>query len=355
MRVDEAKWIARQWVAKWRTTESATDAGFLGAFFHGSVNGWAADALVPVGSDVDVMLVFATAPPVKPGKFIYRDLLLEVSTLPWDALGSPEHLLGRYNLAGSFSVPSIIADPTGELTRLNRVVIEQFAQRRWVVRRLADAQANVLRHLQRLDTCAPLHDQVTSWLFGTGVMTHVLLVAGLRNPTVRTRYRAVKDLLDTYGMPALYATLLEFVGCRQLSPTHVQRHLTALGPLFDTAAAAMRSPFPFGADITPGARSIAIEGSRALIQQHEHQEAVFWIVATYSRCLKVLEVDAPDQLPRFANAYRALLADLGIDKAADLHARSRRVVVYLPTLMEAAEAIVAANPHIPVEPTSTQP
>ena len=95
MRVDEAKWIARQWVAKWRTTESATDAGFLGAFFHGSVNGWAADALVPVGSDVDVMLVFATAPPVKPGKFIYRDLLLEVSTLPWDALGSPEHLLGR--------------------------------------------------------------------------------------------------------------------------------------------------------------------------------------------------------------------------------------------------------------------
>jgi hypothetical protein len=58
---------------------------------------------------------------------------------------------------------------------------------------------------------------VTAWLFATGVTTHVLLVAGLKNPTVRQRYVATRELLADYGRVDFYETLLELLGCAQMS------------------------------------------------------------------------------------------------------------------------------------------
>jgi hypothetical protein len=53
---------------------------------------------------------------------------------------------------------------------------------------------------------------VTAWLFPTGVTTHVLLTADLRNLTVRLRYPAVRELLVAYGQPEFYEELLALLG-----------------------------------------------------------------------------------------------------------------------------------------------
>ena len=344
MLVKDAKTIARQWVL-----ERASEApGFFGAFYAGSTNWLPDDAILPPTSDLDLWVVLDDpTPPEKLGKLRYQGALLEVSYLPRDQLGSPESILGDYHMAGSFRAPSIIADPSGQLTRLQVAVSKDYARRRWVRKRCEHARDRVLRNLQALSESEPFHDHVASWLFATGVTTHVLLVAGLKNPTVRRRYLAVRELLADYGRLDFYEALLELLGCAQMSRVRAEHHLAALADAFDAAKLVIRTPFFFAADISDTARPIAIDGSRELIESGYHREAIFWMVATYSRCQKVFHHDAPVELrDRHSPGYRQLLGDLGITSFADLQQRGEQIKSFLPRVWEVAEAIMAANPGI---------
>lgn len=344
MKSEEAKAAAARWVQD----VAAKTPGFAGAFLHGSIVGMADDAPLAPSSDVDVMVVRdGSLPEVKPGKFVFSGVVLDVTDLAWDELGSAAEVLGQYHLAGSFRFPSVLADPTGRLRPLNLDVARAFALRPWVQRRCADAISRIERNLASSATAAEWHDRVTSWLFGTGVMTHVPLVAGLRNPTVRTRYAAVRDLLRRYGRLDDYETLLVLQGSAGLSGAQVKDHLAALAEVFDVAAAAIRTPIFFATDISPEARVIAIDGSRELIERGDHREAVFWIVATYARCLSILSRDAaPEVYEQFRPGFAALLADLGIGGDADLEMRAVEVRAALPWLLGVAEEIMDANPEI---------
>lgn len=348
MLVEQAKAVARQWVIE----EGATTPGFWGAFSHGSVNWLPGDASLSATSDLDIMVVLADPnPPNKPGKFLYRDVLLEVSYLPRDQLRSPEAILGQSHLAGSFRTARILADPSGQLATLQAAVARDYAQRRWVRRRCANARDKILNNLQGLDESRPFHDQVVPWLFAAGVTTHVLLVAGLRNPTVRRRYVAVRELLADYGRLDFYEPLLELLGCARMSRAQVEAHLAALAAVFDVAKTVIETPFPFAADINDLARPVAIGGSQELITRGDHREAIFWMVATYSRCQQVLAQDAPAEVQEeFTPGYRRLLGDLGITSFADLRRRGEEVEAFLPRVWDVAEAIMAANPEIEDEP-----
>ena len=344
MLVKHAKAIARQWVLE----EARTAPDFYGAFYHGSTTWLPDDVRLPATSDLDVMVVLTDPnPPVKPGKFIYQGLMLEVSYLSRDQLQSPELILGNYHLAGSFRKPSIIVDPSGQLTALQVAVSNNYAKREWVYRRCEHARNNILRFIGSLNESAPFHDQVLVWLFATGVTTHVLLVAGLKNPTVRRRYMVARELLADYGHLDFYETLLELLGCADMSRARVEQHLVALIDVFDVAKTVVTTPFFFASDLSDLARPIAIDGSWDLIERGYHREAIFWIVATYSRCQKVLYHDAPVELQeRFHPGYRQLLGDLGITSFADLQRRSEQVKAFLPRVWELAETIIAANPAI---------
>ena len=344
MRVQDAKLIAREWIVE----QGSTIPGFGGAFFHGSVNWLPDDAILPATSDLDIMVVLAdSSPPVKLGKFVYRGVMLEVSYLPSDALRSPPQILGEYNMAGSFRTPGVILDPSGHLNRLQAEVSKEFAKRRWVEARCRQARNKIVNGLARLDPSAPFHDQVITWLFPTGVMTHVLLVAGLKNPTVRLRYAAARDLLAEYDRLDFYPVLLEMLGCADMSEEQAAEHLDALEHAFDAAVAVIQTPFPFASDISQLARPIAIDGSRALIARGQHREAVFWLVVTYSRCQQVFYHDAPVEVQAaHSPGYRRLLADLGIGSFADLRQRGDQVQALLPRLWTVAEDIMATNPDI---------
>lgn len=347
MLVKQAKAVAREWVS----AEAARMPGFRGAFFHGSTNWLTDDAPQPTTSDLDIMVVLASpTPPNKLGKFMYRNVMLEVSYLSRDELPSAEVILGLSHLAGSLGTASIIMDPSGELSRLQAAVAKDYAKRRWVRQRCEHAQAKILNNLGALDETAPFHDQVIPWLFATGVTTHVLLAAGLKNPTVRLRYVAVRELLAEYGRLDFYETLLELLGCRRMTRLRAAKHLDALAAVFDAAKTVVKTPFFFASDISDIARPIAIDGSRQLIEHGDHRAAIFWIVATYSRCQKVLDHDASVELQdRFSPGYRQLLGDLGITSFADLRRRGAQVEALLPAVWEVAEAIMAANPEIEAE------
>ena len=344
MIVKHAKDIARQWVIE----EGTKTPGFVGAYRTGSANSLPDDAELPASSDVDISIVLSLSDyRERLGKFVYGDLILDVAYRSHDRIESPYKVLGDYHLAGGFRTPSIISDPSGELTRLQAAVSKDFARRRWVHKRCEHAMSNALGYLQRVDESEAFHDQVTCWLFGTTGAAHILLAAGLKDPTVRRSYVAVRKLLSDYGHSDFYASLLDLLGCAQMSPERVEYHLDALSEAFDAAKAVVKTPYRFATDISDIARPISIDGSRELIELGLHREAVYWIVATYSRCQTILHNDASQKTEeKFSRGFRELLADLGITSFSDLQRRSERTNEYLPRVRQVAETIMASNPGI---------
>ena len=343
MRVGEAKAAAARWVAG----HAAGRPGFAGAFVTGSA-AWLPDtAELPATSDVDLTVVTAGPAPPKLGKLRSGGVLVEVGYLPAAELGTPERLLGNYYLAGSFRGPgTILADPDGRMAALRAAVAAEFPRRRWVLARCAHAERRILDGLGGLDPAAPLPAQVLAWLFPTGVTTHVLLCAGLRNPTVRLRYLAARELLDDHGQAAVHQELLGLLGCAGLGRARVERHLAAMTAAFDAAAALPPARFPFAADLTATARPVAVDGSRQLVAGGHHHEAVFWVAATYARCLTALAAHDRAAAARHQPGFAELLADLEVGSPAALARRARAVRGYLPRLRQVRDAIVAANPEV---------
>jgi hypothetical protein len=343
MRVGGAKAAAARWVE----VEGRKSDHFLGAYLAGSVVELPDEAELAEFSDVDVMVVYdVDEVPPKPGKFRYGGALLEVTYLPWKDLAVVEEVLASHHLANSLRADTLIADPTGRLGAVQAQVARHFAERTWVRRRCRNVLDKIDHGLRHIDPTAPFYDQVTAWLFPTGITTHVLLLAALRNPTVRRRYLAARQALRQYGRLDGYPPLLGLLGCERLTPDGVAGHLDALAVTFDAAAAVARTPFPFSSDITPLARPIAIDGSRAMIAAGDHREAVFWIAATFARCCNILAADAPDLLPAHLPALRALAADLGVGSPEDIASRAGATRRSLPALWALAEDILARNPEV---------
>jgi hypothetical protein len=310
--------------------EAAALPGFGGAFLTGSALWADGNAELSPWSDLDVMVV--ADPPVRIGKLPYAGVLLDVSAAP--ALGSAHEVLSDYHLAGAFHLPGVLADPTGRLTELQRVVARDFAERPWILARCTDAMDRVRGWINGMDESAPLPDQVNAWLFGTGVTTHVLLVAALRNPTVRTRYAAVRELLAERGRHDYHEVLLDLLGCADLSQERVERHLAALEKAFDAAAGVRAPSYRFASDISPAARPVAVDGSRELVRRGLHREAVFWVAATYGRCLAKR---AAAGLSGYEDGFLDLLEDLGAATFADRRHRGDRAA--LPGLWQTAMSL----------------
>jgi hypothetical protein len=343
MLVADAKARARQWVVE----EGCLVPGYVGAFHTGSTTWLADDTELPVGSDVDVALV-RTGPvgPDKVGKFSYDGVILEVTDRPIGDFESAERVLGHFYMAGNFRLPCVIADPSGQLTKLQVRVSAEFARRQWVRRRCEHARANAMEALQRLEGATTFLDQTLSYLLAAGVTTYVLLVAGLRNVTVRKRYVLTRELLTEYGNAELYERLLQVLGSARLTATQVRHHLDALTPVFDRASAVVGAPFFWSSDISADSRPIAIGGTRDLIERGDHREAVFWLAITYGKCLLVLEHGAPGETEGFMPGYRRLLADLGLSSEADVTERAGQVRDLQGPVWQAAEQIMAVHPEI---------
>jgi hypothetical protein len=339
---------AREVVRNWVIDEASGAAGFAGTMFRGSIIGMDDDALFPATSDVDIGLFHAGDEQSEwTGKFLHDGLIFEVSSRPIERLPDPDVLLANYHLAGGFRSGSVISDPTGRLSDLSTQVERDFANRQWVERRCEDARANCLGYIERVGSDVPFHERVTAWLFAAGVTTHVILAAGLRNPTVRKRYLAAWEVLAEFGFLDFHESLLELQGSRELSSDQVRGHLTTLAEVFDETAALGPVAHRFSSDISEIARPIAIGGSLELIEQGFHREAVFWIVATYSRCLGILDVAGQTEMSaRFQPGFIGLLHDLGIGSDDDLRRRAEQVRVELPQVMDLAGAIMDGHPGI---------
>jgi hypothetical protein len=326
---------ARDTAAAWVAEQ---DGRFLGAYLTGSVARLPPDALLPRTSDVDVVVVTAgTDAPPKPGKFLFRGVLLEVTCLAEADLATADQVLSSYHLAGGLRTDTIIDDPTGHLRGLHVAVAAAFADPAGVRRRMADVRRRIESGLASTHPGAPFAFQVLAWLFPTGVTCHLPLVATLHNPTIRLRYPAVRAVLHDHR--DVYDDLLRLLGAAELSAATVRAHLDALVRTFDATVPVARTVFPFSSDISAAARAIAIDGSRDLIDAGDHREATFWIVATLARCHMILAADDPVLHERLLPDLQAAAADLGIVDSTDIRRRNDAVLAYVPRLWQLSERL----------------
>jgi hypothetical protein len=341
MTAGAARAIAQDWVQ----AHADDIPGFVGAYTAGSTNDLLDDAVMSSTSDIDVMVVLdvRTVPP-KAGKFSFRGVLLEVTYLALDDVRTAEHVLSHYHLAAGLHSAVVLADVTGLVTALQAAVAASFGDPPWVRRRCEMARDTVIARLDACESATSIPERAMSWLFAAGGVPHILLVAGLRNPTVRRRYEAADELLQVYGHAALFPDLLGQFGARDLTAAQVAHHLDVLEDVFDAARKVARSPFPFAADISADARALAIDGSREMIARGRHREAMFWIVATFTRCQMILYEDAPEgEKMRWNSAYDALLADLGVGSSGEMQRSADRIRASLPPVWKVAEDIRRAT------------
>ncbi|WP_433558940.1 hypothetical protein ACQPWY_11685 [Pseudonocardia xinjiangensis] len=354
MLVADALAAGRSWVL----AHGPTTPGFRGAFFSGSVAVRPATAEHPPWSDVDVMVVLADEPvPPKPGKIRHRGALLDVTYLPWSLVADVGTVATSYHLAHCFARDQVILDPTGHLRLLHATIAPSFADPAAVRLRCENVITTLESRLAALDPSRTWHEQVAAWMFPASLPAHVALVAACRNPTVRLRCLAAREVLGACDLDALYERLLAVLGCAACRPETVRRHLDRLATVFDEAVAVARTPFFFTGDITAAARPIAIDGSRRLVDGGDHREAVFWIIATFARCLQILTADAPVSVRRSgAAAFRAAVEDLlGLRGPDDLRARADAVLALLPELRRAAATITASGREPDSRPRYSSP
>ncbi|HEY3282089.1 MAG TPA: hypothetical protein VGN26_07435 [Armatimonadota bacterium] len=344
MTVGDARDAARQWVS----LHGPEVKGFVGAFTHGSTNWLHPEEPFPPTSDLDLIVVIDTAEQAsRVGKRLYRGVILDVSYMPVGAFGAPDQVLANSHVAESFARSAVLSDPSGWLCRLQQEVGRSYREHGWVRRRCEAATERMAGYLRAAEQPGPCSDRVLAWLFGVGLTTHVLLIAGLRNPTVRSRFAAVRQLLADYHREELHPALLQLLGSHEWTTEQAQRHVSSLGPVFDAAAAACRTPFPFSSDISEAARPTELGGSRELVAKGLHREAAFWIAVTHSRCQSVLREEAsPEVRESCGSSYQELLSDLGLQGPKDLGRRIELVRLSLPRLSRAVEGILTENPEI---------
>src|SRR5262249_10053074 len=155
-----------------------------------------------------------------------------------------------------------------------------YARRSWVRRRCAHARDRVVAHIRSINERSAVHEYVTACLFAAGITTHILLTAGLKNPTVRSRYTAVRALLENYARAEFQESLLALLGSARMTSQQVAQHLASLANVYDAAKRVIRTPFSFASDLSDLSRPIAIDASVDLIERGFHREAMFWIGVT---------------------------------------------------------------------------
>lgn len=348
MKMGAAKAIARAWL----TEEWEGKPGFLGAIYCGSTN-WKSDEMEYLPpSDIDILIWVDGE--TRTLDRLYRDgVILQPSVLPYSRLSrTPEEILSDFRIAFHFSVPSIIADPTGHLTMLlHQGVAPEYARRAWVRARCERVRTRID---EILDTwLAPdletdeLWMQVFDLYYAVFLLSEILPVADLRDPTVRKAFVLSREILAKQGRLDLQEAMFALLGCQQMSHTDVEAHFAVYAEAFDQASLFLRTPFFFSADVAVDSRPVSVGGVREIIDSGLYREAMFWMIAIYSMAVKVMQNDAPDDAKASHLAqYRRQMAGLGLRSKEDIIARAAQLQALVPALMDVAEQIMDSNSAI---------
>jgi len=118
-------------------------------------------------------------------------------------------------------------------------------------------------------------------------------------------------VLQEHGFGDFEGRLEDALGCRGMTAEELLPHMDALERTYYRAmnTNGPSENYAFRSDIRPDVQAAAIGGTRALLLGAHPSDAVFWMMATFARCMIVLRMDD-------MNAYAASLPDMQAFAAA---------------------------------------
>ena len=319
MYVAEIKEIAREWV----TLYGSQTPGFCGAHLMGSLNTMAQDAPFAGYKDVDMNIITRGAQdPQITEDVSYKGLILEYGILPLEHYDSPETVLADPGLASNIAAKSLLADPEGILSRLQPVVSQEFARRRWVKARLQWEKTALSLDLDAAGKFVSVFNSlVAQWNAGIH-LAGGLTIAALKPPTHRRALVIMYELLKTHQRLDLHERTLNVSGYESLERSEVQAYLQQSAEAFDLALQVKKTPTPFDFKMHPYVRPYFVQGAQEMIDEGHHREAMSWIMVCYSAALFVIGNDAPPAEKKYAKqAYDAMLDRCGLLSAETWPAR----------------------------------
>lgn len=302
---------------------NASDLPIRSAFIGGSIAYADPASTYDPTSDVDCYLVVEGDPPEgKIGKTTVNGVLLDVSWLPWEQLQSAE---SHAVLASLMHFGKIVRDDDGALSRLQGEISSRFAEANSIRIRLDDMRGRIRNGLGGDSSHLAQPEQVMNWLFPATLATHIPLVAACAPLTVRKRFVAAERVME----PRAYETLLSLYGFDDVTRDQAQSWLEDTAVLFDHAALLANDSSRFWAgDVKADARTIAIGGSQELVDANLHREALYWIIATQTRCLTVMN-DVGADTSAFTPAFLQMTGALSIDTAESRSARTSPILAWI--------------------------
>ena len=292
---------AREWVLD----QACRMPGCCGAYLSGSVLERSTDAEWPFDSDVDVVLLFDGELPQKIGKIRWQNVLLEITMLSKSVMADAEQVLRTHYLAFALNGGAVLYDPQGFLQPLSRYVQARFYQQKWLLARAESTAEIARRNISGMIAPNAPESVFMSCGFGPSAIALPILAAAGQNCTVRKRLPKARNVLRQYGFVDFAARLEQALGCQGMTAEALMPHMDALERTYYRAmnTEGPSATYPFRSDIRPDAKAVAIDGTRALLSGESPSDAVFWMIATFTRCMTILHMDDEP-------TYRASLPDM---------------------------------------------
>lgn len=333
--------IVREWVEN----HARHMPDFAGAYLWGGITAMAEDAPFHLYRDVDVVVVMTQGAPEDEWEEFYRGLCLEIIPKNLDEHRDIEAVLGNPSAGPNMAMTQILADPTGLLEPLCLAVTTDYTRRRWVAARCNTEKTWAENALNSMRQAATPQDRLNAARDFLSAISGLLAVAQLKRPTTRRTLALLRELLEAQGRPDLNEMALTVMGSVHMSRAEVEALLDQTMIAFDRAVEVIHTPIPYGFAIRPHLRPYYLEGSREMIDEGSHREAMFWITIQDTAYL-ALQHDAPEaEKPIFAAHFQAMCAALGYT-SDDLWAERVKVAEHLASeSYRMADALVALHPE----------
>jgi hypothetical protein len=349
MTVAEVIRRAENWVGK----HAVGETGFTGAHLLGSVNALPLEAEFKPFLDVDIAVVLKDVPAQTGLSLPYRGLLRENRELSHDGLiieavymsgeiyQSAEDVLSNPTLAYDMRVGRILSDPRGELDRIHRRVAAEFSRPVWVRARCEEEKLIALGSLKAGESAATPGETAFSMSWGATCLCSLLALATLEPATHRRSLVRAKRILGEKGRPELHERLLNVLGFDRLDEHAVRAYLDHFARVFDRAVEVTTGQTPFSFKLSPHVRPYLIEGSREMVDEGHHREALFWIFSgIFVSTLAVLVEGDPSEAPEIQAAWEGLLNDLGLADGATSRLRLQEEMALAQEYFALADALI---------------
>ncbi|AEI67789.1 hypothetical protein [Corallococcus macrosporus] len=297
MNVDQAIQRARAWVEQ----QSTHISGFHGAFLAGSLTRMPPNTPLEPWRDVDVVVV-TTDPGSVQGDRMELSLdgiIIECGVLSDEPFRSPEGILSSAEHADNLAAGVILADPTGSLQKLHTQVAAEYARRRWVQARCDSRKEYIGRRMRQAREALAADNFPAVFMHfyvAMSLLVGLTAQADAKPLTLRRGFVLSGALLESWGRADLHEEALALLGSAHLSREEVEQFLAHFDEAFELAVRVKRKPIHYDFKFQRHLRPYYVDGTREMLREGRHREAIYWIIGYCYQAWLVLLNDAPEAL-----------------------------------------------------------